>query len=158
MRRHHVFAAGISVALLIGGVASPVLAREPKNAGHRIKGEGRTMEAGHFSVAVRADRLEKGRLDYRLRDRRYRVRCDGFDTYSPRVYVQAGPAAAMVTSDDCVLKGPRGRTPVTVEAEFVDNSSFTPGMKDEVNLTFTPRNHPQISDRGELRSGDITVR
>ncbi|HEV3363162.1 MAG TPA: hypothetical protein VG795_03310 [Acidimicrobiia bacterium] len=158
MRGHQLFAAGISVAVLLGGAASPVLAHESKPAGPRIKGKGRTAEAAHVSVSVRADRLEKGRFDWRSRDGRFKVRCEGFDSYSQRVYIQPGPPAAVVKSSDCVLKGPRGRTPVTVEAEFVDNSSFTPGAKDEANLTFTRRNGSQISDSGAMRSGDITVR
>jgi hypothetical protein len=144
--------------LLIGGAASPVLAWGSDPPAGRIKGYGRTANVADFSVSVRQNRPEKGRLDYRSVDGRYRVRCEGFDTYSPRLYMQPGPPAAIVTSKDCVLKGPRERTPVTVEAEFVDNSSFTRGKKDEANLTYRRPDGSEVTDRGAILSGDVTVR
>jgi hypothetical protein len=144
--------------LLIGGAASPVLAWGSDPPAGRIKGYGRTANVANVSVSVRQDRLKKGRFEYRSVDGRYRVRCEGFDTYSPRLYVQPGPPAAIVTSEECELKGPRERTPITLKAEFVDNSSFTRGKKDEANLTFTRPDGSEVTDSGAILSGDITVR
>ena len=57
-----------------------------------------------------------------------------------------------------MLKGPRERTKITVEAEFVDNSSFTRRGRDEVNLTFTRPDGSLVTDSGRINSGDVTVR
>jgi hypothetical protein len=158
LRRHQLLFTGISLALVVGGAASPVLGWESEPPAGRIKGSGRSANVANFSVSVRQDRLERGRLDYRSVDGRYTVKCDGFDSYSPRMYVQPGPPAARVTSSDCWLKGPRERTKVTLEAEFVDNSSFTRGKKDEANLTFTRPDDSDVTDSGAILSGDVTVR
>jgi hypothetical protein len=157
-RRHHLSAYGISIALLVAGAASPVLGWDSESPGGGIKGNGRSARVANFSISVRQDRLERGRFDYRSVDGRYTVRCDGFDSYSPRLYIQAGPPAATVKSSDCWLRGPHERTKVTVEAEFVDNSSFSRGKKDEANLTFTRPDNSAVTDRGPILSGDITVR
>jgi hypothetical protein len=151
-----VIAFGISAALAAGVAASPALAGA--GTAGRIKGDGRTANVGLVSVEVRQDKLAKGRLSYRSVDGRYKVRCKGFDTYVPRMYVVPGPPAATVTAD-CELERPRHkRTPIEVEAEFVDNSSFTRGAKDEANLTFTLPDDEQVTDSGRMLSGDITVR
>lgn len=144
---------------MVGAATSPALAGHSHPSGARIKGEARTANAAKISVAVRQARLERGHLDYRSADGRFRVRCEGFATYSPRLYVQPGPPAAVVTGT-CQLRDrrERTRTPVTVEAEFVDNSSFTRGQKDEVNLTVTRPDGSQVTDRGAILSGNITVR
>ena len=156
MRRHRLLTAGLSVALMVGG-AAPALARGSESSG-RIGGYGRTATAANFSVSVRQNRPERGRFDYRSVDGRYTVRCHGFDDYFVRMYIQPGAPAAMVKSTDCVLKGPRERSKVTVEAEFVDNSSFTRGKKDEVNLTFTRPNGSVVTESGPILSGDVAVR
>ena len=144
---------------MIGGATSPALAGHSNASGGRIKGDARTANAAKVSVDVRQGRLQRGHLDYRSADGRYKVRCEGFNTYSPRLYVQPGPPAAVVTGD-CRLRDRQEhtRTPVTVEAEFVDNSSFTRGQKDEVNLIFTRPDGSQVTDRGVILSGNITVR
>jgi hypothetical protein len=157
VRRYRLLLPGISVALLIGAAASPVLSWESESPGGRIKGSGRSANLADFSVSVRQDRLDRGRFDYRSADGRSTVRCDGFDSYSPRMYVKPGPPAAIVKSSDCWLKGRRERTKITVEAEFVDNSSFTGGKKDEANLTFTRRDNSVVTDSGKIVSGDVTV-
>jgi hypothetical protein len=157
--RHQLLATGISIALLVVGAASPVLGSDSEPRASRIKGNGRSANVANFSVSVRQDRLERGQFTYRSVDGRYTVKCDGFDSYSQRMYIQPGPPAVMVTSSDCWLKGPRrGRTRVALEAEFVDNSSFTRGKKDEANLTFKRQNGADVTDSGAIRSGDITVR
>jgi hypothetical protein len=156
VRRHRLLATGISAALMIGGAATPVLARGPESSG-RISGFGRTADKANFTASVRQDRPDKGHLDYRSADGRFRVRCDGFDSYSTRMYIQAGPPAAMVTGT-CWLKGPRQRTKVTVQAEFVDNSSFARGKKDEANFTFMRPDGSEVTDSGPIRAGDVTVR
>ena len=157
--RHQLLATGISLALLVGGAASPVLGAGSESPAGRIKGNGRSASVANFSVSVRQDRLERGQFSYRSVDGRYTVKCDGFDSYSPRMYIQPGAPAAMVTSSDCWLKGPRReRTKVTLEAEFVDNSSFTRGKKDEANLTFKRQNGSDVIDSGAILSGDVSVR
>ena len=155
--RHQLLATGISLALLVGGAASPVFAGSEPSGG-RIKGNGRSASVANFSVSVREDRLERGQLHYRSVDGRYTVNCDGVDTYATRMYIQAGPPAAIVTSSDCWLKGRYERTKVTVEAEFVDNSAFARGKKDEANFTFKRANGSDVTDSGPILSGDVTVR
>jgi hypothetical protein len=155
LRRHPLLTAGLAVALLIGGAASPGHAGAPAG---QIDGDGRTANVALFSVKVRQDKLAKGRLDYRSVDGRFKVRCNGFDTYTPRLYIQPGPPAAVVTGD-CVLEGPRRqRTLVEVEAEFVDHSSFTRRAKDEANITFTLPDDEEVVDSGRILSGSITFR
>lgn len=157
--RQQLFSTGIAIALLVGGAASPVLGHGSEPPVSRIKGNGRSANVANFSVSVRQDRLERGLFRYRSVDGRYTVKCDGFDSYSVRQYVQPGAPAATVTSSDCWLKGPRREhTKVTLEAEFVDNSSFTRGKRDEANFTFKRQNAADVVDSGAIRSGDITVR
>jgi hypothetical protein len=156
LRRYRLFASGISVAMLLGGAAAPTLAN-PSNSG-RISGSGRTANVANFSIQVRQDKLWKGHFKYTSVDGRFKVRCDGFDSYSPRMYFAPGPPAAMVTAD-CVLTGPRNkRTPIALEAEFVDNNSFKRGTKNEANLTFTYPDQTKVTDSGPILSGDVTVR
>ncbi len=157
MRRHNLITACISLALLVGATAAPALASHGPRP--RISGEGRTANSARFSVHVRQDNPAKGHLRYKSVDGRFKVRCNGFDTYSPRMYVQPGAPAATVTADHCVLEGPRRpRTRISVEAEFVDHSSFTRGAKDEVNIRFTPPAGAPVTDNGRIVSGDVTVR
>jgi hypothetical protein len=155
VRRYQLFAAGISAALLIGGVTSPVLA-----SSGRITGSGRSASVAYFTIDVREDRPERGKLDYTSVDGRYKVRCRGFDEYTSSE--TPGPPAATVTAEDCELRGPRVRTTVEVEAEFVDNSSVT-RKKDVANFTFTftlPDDDDEsvVTDQGAILSGDIKVR
>jgi hypothetical protein len=173
MRRHHVFAAGVSVALLLGGMSpamakpakAPKAAKPPKPpkapkpakapAG-RVTGGGVTQAGAHFSVDARQDRLTKGHFNYESADRQFRVRCDGFDSYSPVVYITVGPPAAHVKAS-CVTRGPHhSRTPVSLDATFVDNGSSP--KTDEANLTFTRQDGSSVSDSGAIRSGNIQVR
>ena len=155
MRRHQLLTAGLAVALAVGMGTSPALASGP---GAGIRGEGRTAKVARVSVDVRQDHLSRGRLNYTSASGRFRVRCHGFDSYSQRIYIQPGPPAAIITAD-CVLERPRHKAaPVAVEAEFVDNSSFTRGARDEANLTFPLPDGERVSDRGRIRAGDVTVR
>ena len=161
MLRHQLFAAGVSVALLLGA-ASPAMAkpaRDPKPPKARaggVTGGGVTHGGAWFSVDVRQDRLAKGHFDYQSADGQLRVRCDGFDSYSPIVYIQPGPPAAHVMAH-CVAKSPHhGRTPVSLDATFVDNASSP--KKDDANLTFTRQDGSSASDTGAIRSGNIVVR
>lgn len=161
MRRHNLFAAGVSVALLLGG-ASPAMAKPGKDpkpskapAG-RVTGGGVTQGGGHFSVDARQDRLAKGHFNYESADRQLRVRCNGFDSYSPIVYITAGPPAAHLTAS-CVTSGPHhSRAPISLDATFVDNGSS--GKKDEANLTFTRPDGSSVSDTGAIAAGNIHVR
>jgi hypothetical protein len=123
-----------------------------------MKGDARTAKAARVAVDVRQDNLAKGRLDYKSANGRYKVHCTGFDSYSQRMYIQPGPPAAMVSADCVLVRRNHKRVPVQVEAEFVDNSSFTPGAKDEANLTFTLPGGKTIADSGRILSGNITVR
>ena len=157
MRPHHLITAGLSLALLVGATAGPALASHGPRP--RISGEGRTANSARFSIHVRQDKPANGHLRYTSADGRFKVRCNGFDTYSPRMYVQPGAPAATVTADHCVVDGPRRpRTRISVEAEFVDHSSFTRGAKDEVNIRFTRPAGDEVTDNGRVRSGDVTVR
>jgi hypothetical protein len=101
--------------------------------------------------------LARGSLDYRSVDGRFKVRCKGFTSYT-RTNAPLEPPAAEVTAD-CVLEGPRRRrTPIEIEAEFVDHSSFTRGAKDEANFTFIIPDSEDVTDTGRILSGGITVR
>ena len=157
MRRHQLIVAGISLALLIGGAGSPASAGTGQK-GARMQGDARTAKAGRVTVDVRQERLATGRLDYRSANGRYKVHCRGFDSYSQRMYIQPGPPAAIVTADCLLVRRNHKRGPVQVEAEFVDNSSFTPGARDEANLTFTLPSGEKVADSGRILSGNITVR
>ena len=156
MRRHQIIVAGISLVLTAGIGGSPALAESGPRA--RIKGDARTAKAARVSVEVRQDNLARGRLDYNSANGRQKVHCKGFDTYSQRMYIQPGPPAAIVTADCVLVRRNHKRVPVQVEAEFVDNSSFTPGARDEANLTFTLPSGEKIADSGRILSGNITVR
>ena len=158
MRRHQLLVAGISVALLVGGAAAPALAY--LSSPGQVNGSGRTANVAYFSVKVREDRLGRGYFTYTSVDGRHKVRCDGFNTFEPRMYVVPGPPAARVTAQGCVHTGPNyKRTRITLDAEFVDNSSFKRGAKDEANLTFIfPGTTPPVTDTGRILSGDIVVR
>ena len=152
MRRHQLITAGISLALLVGGAAAPVLA-----APGRINGAARSANVAWFTIDVREERLPRGSLDYTSVDGRFKVRCMRFTSYT-RTTVAYGPPAAKVTAD-CVLEGPRRRrTPIKLEAEFVDHSSFTRGAKDEANFTFIIPGSEDVTDSGRILSGGITVR
>jgi hypothetical protein len=161
VRRHQLFAAGVSAALLLGA-ASPAMAepakdpKPPKARAGSVTGGGVTHGGGWFSVNVRQDRLAKGHFNYQSADGPLRVRCDGFDSYSPIVYIQAGPPAAHVTAH-CLAKGPHhGRTPVSLDATFVDNGPSP--KQDQANLTFTRQDGTSVSDTGAIRPGNIVVR
>jgi hypothetical protein len=167
VHRHQLFAAGISVALVFGA-ASPALAKPgagpkadkpakeakpPKVKPGGVNGGGRTAERGHFSVEVRDDRLAKGHFNYTSRDGKLNVRCRGFDSYSPIVYIQPGPPAAHVTAQ-CVAKAPKqARTPISLDATFVDNGR----RGDEAHITLTRPDGTTVSDNGVIR-GSIQVR
>ena len=162
MRRHHIFAAGVSVALLLGA-ATPAFAakpakdpKPPKGPAGQETGGGVTQSRAVFAVDARQAKPAKGHFNYESRDARLKVRCAGFDTYSPVVYIQAGPPAAHLTAS-CVEIGPHHtRTPISLDATFVDNGRR--GKKDEANLTFTRPDGTTVSDTGAIRSGQITVR
>jgi hypothetical protein len=161
VRRHQVFASGVSVALLLGA-ASPALAKPtkdpkpPKAPSGRVTGGGVTQGGGLFSVEARQDKLSKGHFNYQSADGKLNVRCNGFDSYSPIVYIQPGPPAAHLTAS-CVAKAPHhSRTPVSLDATFVDNGPS--GKKDEANLSFTRQGGPTVSDSGAIRAGNISVR
>jgi hypothetical protein len=169
VRRHQLFAAGLSIALLVGG-ASPALAKPgkdpkpakpikdpkpPKPRPSHVNGGGVTQSGGSFSVEARQDRPAKGHFNYASADGTLRVRCDGFDSYSPVVYIQPGPPAVHVTAH-CVTRAPHhSRTPILLDATFVDNGQS--GKKDEANLTFTRPDNSTVSDSGALRAGNIQI-
>lgn len=162
--RRQVFTAGLSVALVLGA-AAPALAKPghgpkdpkpPKTHPGRVDGGGTTQGGGHFSVEAKQDRLAKGHFNYESADGTLKVRCDGFDSYSPRVYVAPGPPAVDVTAH-CVAKAPHhSRTPITLAATFVDNRDFH--KADEVDITFTKGDGSTVSDSGALRDGNVVVR
>jgi hypothetical protein len=153
------FAAGVSVALLLGA-ASPAMAmakpaKGPKPPVSRVSGFGETQGRGVFAVDVRQAKLAKGRFAYSSADGGLRVRCDGFDTYSRRMYIAPGPPAVRLTAN-CVAKAPHhARTPISLEAEFVDNAGW--GKADEANLTFTRQDGSTVSDSGALRKGNVSI-
>src|SRR5690349_16006073 len=108
MRRHRLFAAALSAALLFGA-ASPALAkpkdkapkekpaRDPKPPKTRsgVNGGGVTADGARFSVQVRAASPRKGHFNYTSADGTWKVRCQkGFTSYSPHEYFAAGPAGA----------------------------------------------------------------
>ena len=171
MRSRQLFAAGVSDALLIGAAASPAFAKPgngpkdpspPKTNPGRVNGGGVTQGSGQFSVEAQQDRLAKGHFNYVSADGALRVRCDGFDTYSPIVYITAGPPAARVTAQ-CVAKAPHhSRTPISLDATFVDNrnddKADRPGKPDEANITLTRPDGTTLTDSGALRAGNLRVR
>jgi hypothetical protein len=164
VRRRQLFAAGLSVALLLGA-ASPALAKPakdpkpPKAPSGRVTGGGATNGGGLFAVEARQDKPANGHFNYESADGTLKVRCDGFKSYSRIVYFAPGPPAVHLTAD-CVAKGPRRqRTPIALDATFVDNGNGKGKSKqDEANLTFTRPDNSTVSDGGALRRGSIQVR
>jgi hypothetical protein len=166
------FAAGVSVALLFGA-ASPALAKSGKAKGHayghvnkpakepkapkskaRVNGGGITANGVEFSVQARPGKLRQAHFNYTAADGSIKVRCRSFETYSPVVYVQPGPPAVHVTAN-CVAKAADDtRSPMTLDATFVDNGATL----DEANITLTRPDGSYITDTGAIREGNINVR
>ena len=179
LQRHRMFAAGVSVALLFGA-ASPALAK-PGHKGHayayghknkpvkaakpakeakapkskaRVNGGGITANGVEFSVQGRPGKMRQAHFNYTAVDGSINVRCRSFETYSPVVYVAPGPPAVHVTAN-CVSKAADGtRSPMTLDATFVDNGATL----DEANITLTRPDSTVITDTGAIREGNINVR
>jgi hypothetical protein len=168
MRRHRLFAAGLSAALLFG-VASPALAKpkekpvkekpakDPKPAKTKggVNGGGVTANGASFSIQVHAASPGKGHFNYTSADGTWKVRChNGFTSYSPHEYFAAGPAGASVTADCTEIKAHKNtRQAVTLEASFVDNGKTA----DMANIKLT-RGSESLTDDGPIREGSIHVR
>lgn len=176
MQRHRLFAAGVSVALLLG-VASPALAKPGKGHayGHknkpakaakpakepkapkstaRVNGGGVSFNGVEFSVQAKAGKARQAHFNYTSADGSIKIRCRGLEM-SPVVYIQPGPPAMHVTAN-CVAKGPaKARTPVALDATFVDNGE----IGDEARITVTrPDTTVMVADSGVIQSGNINVR
>jgi hypothetical protein len=173
VRSRQLFAAGVSVALLLGA-ASPAFAKPgnepkdpkppkaPKTHPGRVNGGGVTQGGATFSVEAQQDRLSKGHFNYESPDGALKVRCDGFDAYHPIVYVTAGPPAARLTAQ-CVAKGPHhAGTPISLDATFRDNRTddrtAATAKPDEADITLTRPDGTSVTDSGALRKGNVRVR
>ncbi len=178
MQRQRLFAAGVSVALLLG-VASPALAKPGKGHAHghknkpvkaakpakepkapkstaRVNGGGVSFNGVEFSVQGKGDKLRQAHFNYTSADGAIKIRCRSFEAMSPVVYIQPGPPAMHVTAD-CVAKGPaNARTPVALDATFVDNGE----TGDEAHITVTRADGTvMVSDTGAIQpGGNINVR
>jgi len=175
VRSRQAFAAGVATALFIGAAASAAFAdpgKDPKDpkapTAHpgRVNGGGVSQGSAQFSVEAQQDRLANGHFNYESADGAFKVRCDGFDSYSPIVYVTAGPPAVRVTATDCVVKAPHhGRTPISLDATFVDNrrdhradAASSSSKPDEADISFTDSDGTTLTDSGALRNGNVRVR
>ena len=149
MRRYQVFAAGVSVALLLGA-GTPALAKSdkgkalakghapktppgqakakpkpkphaPKNK-HGVSGGGVTADGAEFSVMVREDH-KHGHFNYTSKD--LKVRCKGLDgdDYAAVENVAAGGDPGGTVTAQCVRFGPgKTRAPIYVSATFWDRA------------------------------------
>jgi hypothetical protein len=155
VRRQTLFAAGVSVALLLGA-ASPAFAKpahptkpahpahpaKPPKA-HRVTGGGVTAGSAEFSVQAGAGK-SKGHFNYSSAT--LKVRCQGVtvDPLSPT-------GQANVASTNCVSVAPDGaRTAISFAATFFDKGK---GVADAANITLGG-----VHDDGTLKSGSIHVR
>ncbi|MEW6474022.1 MAG: hypothetical protein AB1679_17360 [Actinomycetota bacterium] len=162
MRRHQLFAAAVSAALLFGA-ASPAMAKPGKGQakGHskpakvkagRINGGGVSFGGAEFSVQARARQPRKGHFHYTRTDGSLKVRCKGVE-FTPIAYIQPGPPGAVVT-DSCVEMVGSRRTPISVEATFFDHGR----TGDVANITFTRPDGTTVTDNGVIREGNVHVR
>jgi hypothetical protein len=171
MRRIQFFAAGLSVALLLGA-GSPAAAKPTKGQakGHDkpaktapvkdpkspkskpgVNGGGVSFAGAKFSVQARAGRPAKGHFNYTSATRK--IRCKNA-TFSPVTYIQPGPPGAGVTAE-CFQMGPgRTRTPISLDATFFDHGK----TGDQAHITFTRNGEMVLSDSGTIRRGDIHIR
>jgi hypothetical protein len=152
---------GVSVAVLLGGAASPALAKAdkapkapkaPKEKPAGVNGAGVTAGRAAFAVDAHQGKPAKGEFHYRSADGSLQVRCKSLD-YSPVVYIQPGPPAGHVTGDCVAVSKRNHRTPISLDATFIDNGK----RGDEANITFTRPDGTTVSDNGPIRKGSIHV-
>jgi hypothetical protein len=153
--RRQLFAAGVSVALLIGAGA-PALATPGKGKPHgpkaRVNGGGITAGGASFSVEARAGQKSGGHFNYTSKT--LKVRCKDL-TFNTITYVAPGTPGAHIEGT-CVEKVKNGRSPITVTADFFDHGA----TGDVANITFTRPGTPptEVKDEGPIKSGNIRVR
>jgi hypothetical protein len=161
VKLQRLFVTGLSVAVLLGGAASPALAKAdkapkapkaPKEKPAGVEGAGVTAGRANFAVEAHQGKPAKGEFHYWSADGSLRVRCNSLD-YSPVVYIQAGPPAGHVTGECVAVSKRNRRSPISVDATFVDNGK----RGDEANITFTRPDGTTVSDNGPIRKGSIHV-
>jgi hypothetical protein len=155
------FVTGVSVAVLLGGAAAPAMAKAdkapgapkpPKEKPAGVNGAGVTAGWANFAVEAQQGKPAKGEFHYVSADGALRVRCNSLN-YSPVVYIQAGPPAGHVTGDCVAVSKRHNRTPISLDATFIDNGK----RGDEANITFTRPDGTSVSDNGPIRKGSIHV-
>jgi hypothetical protein len=140
---------------------APKAPEGPKASRLHLSGGGVTQLSAEFSVNAKRDRRSKGHFHYVSADGRLKIRCRGFDTFDQVVYVQSGPPAVHVTAH-CEAKRESlntrpVRTPVLLDATFVDNGE--PGTADRAEISVTNLDgSPVVSDSGILKSGNIQIK
>jgi hypothetical protein len=179
MQRHRLFAAGATVALLLGG-ATPALAAKPSHAngpkaGH-VKGPKADKPAHPAHPAKPAKPTPKpkkskagvsgGGVTSAGAEFSVQGRADGkpkghFNYTSATLTVRCKgvtySAPGTITSTTCVEKVGEARTPISVTATFVDSSAG-----DTADITFTRPDGTVVEDGADgaetLQSGNIRVR
>lgn len=135
--------------------------KAPKASRLHLSGGGVTQQSAEFNVEGKRDKRTKGHFHYHSADGLLKIKCRGFDTFDKVVYVTSGPPAVHVTAH-CEAKRESlnarpVRTPVLLDATFVDNGE--PGTADRAEISVTnPDGTPVVSDSGVLKSGDIQVK
>ena len=162
MRRYQVFAAGVSVALLLGA-GTPALAAPGKGKGHAygrtdskpakapkapaapkpkktksgVSGGG-AVTGGEFSIQGRLRNLDKGHFNYTSTDGKFKIRCRGFE--ADDVTISGSVATVDFDADDSATTRNGVRGTATVKGTFTDGgqpAETTPPTAgpDSVDLT-----------------------
>lgn len=182
MRRHQLFAAAVSVALLVGGAApalatpgkakakghdKPAAAPKPNPAkpakGLRVNGGGTTAGGARFSVEVRSDHPKKGQKGH-FNYTKEAVAATATTAATPVVKIRCktvsvAPAAPVQTGDKaatvtgtCREGEGKATTPVSVRATFYDNAAG-----DRADIVFTRNGVDAPPDSGAIQ-GNVHVR
>ena len=178
MRNHRLFAAGLAAALMLGGAASPALAKPGNGKGYGkdnapghtepkpnppkgpkpkkindigVSGGGK-VSTGDFSIQARTKHYTKGHFNFDGTDGSS-VRCRGFSDVLKSV-----PGTVTVTSTNCDASaaGQPARHGLTVAVTVTDNGQPKSAVADVV--TFTISDVPGVTFGGPLTGGNVKVR
>lgn len=186
MRRHQLFAAGVSVALLLGA-ATPALAKSDKGKalGHEkhpaasrpakgpkpakqkpakktpaTKGKKSGVSGGGVvtdgTFSIQA-RKSRGHFNYTSTNGSFKVRCrEGFEPFTP--VLGATERTAKVTFKACQVTGQPGPVPITVDVTDRGQPSVTPAVADWIGFSVTNAAAVTTAYGGNLTDGNIKVR
>lgn len=168
MRRYQLFAAGVSVALLLGAT-TPALAKPDKASGHQkappaTKGKksgvsgGGALNGGEFSIQARLKSKAKGHFNFTSATTK--VRCRGFEPFT----VPAAGQPVAVTFKNCKVNDQVLAAPGTLVVTVIDRgqpkaaTATTPAVADWMGFSLTNTAAVVTAYEGNLTDGNIKVR